>query len=102
MAKILRINTEPVKSLAGEKITYLGWAAGAGGPMMNQQGVLVQVSLEYRDGGRVQAASGIIRVITQMVRFSADFLVCHDIAAHQAGQPGQHKLGRSGWLVEVG
>ena len=60
---------------------------------MNKQGMLVQVGLEYRDGSRVKAARRKFGVITKMSWIAADLLVCHDITAHQAGQPWQDKPG---------
>jgi hypothetical protein len=89
-----RINTEPVELLAAGEIADPGRVRHAGGPVVDQQWVLVQVLLECRDRGGIEAAEWIFGVIAEVIRQVPDFVVCRDVAAHQDGQAGQDVLGR--------
>lgn len=93
MSEILRVNAQPVEPLPADNVADLGWPVPTRAAVMNKQGMLVQVGLEYRDGSRVKAARRKFGVITKMSWIAADLLVCHDITAHQAGQPWQDKPG---------
>jgi hypothetical protein len=101
MPEELRINPEPVKLLAINKVADLDRTVIARGPEVNEQRMLRQVGLESPEESRVHRSSRIFGVMRWLARPVRDFVVGDGIAADHRGQAGQGELGHTARLVNI-
>jgi hypothetical protein len=90
-----------VKSLLTEEIAYLGRLARAACPVMEEQGMLLEVGLERRQADRIDASVRVIQVISGLIRCARDLVVCREIASDQVSDAWKHDLGQFTRLVKI-